>query len=307
MQRAVLERLEAAGLKARAVPTERLAELRDELARLRADGIVGSRVGGYLAGFFHDENPAVPGKVRSLFIVASPSPIGRAVFHHNGEARTAQIPPTYLDDVRTPEVIAAQINEALAPFGYAAAILRRVPRKMLAAHAGLAEYGRNNVCYVEGMGSFAMLSCYCSDMPCEEDGWQEARRMAVCEGCRVCTTCCPTGAILPERDAIDAERCLTLHNEADSAVPFPDWIDVRAHNSLIGCMRCQAACPANRAYLGMITDVVTFDGAETLELLSGLPMEALSASTREKARLLNMDTYYEAVARNLRALLSPSC
>ena len=152
-----------------------------------------------------------------------------------------------------------------------------------------------------------MLSCYCSDMPCEEDGWQEARRMALCEGCRACMTCCPTGAILPERIVIDADRCLTLHNEADSAEPFPDSIDPRAHHSLIGCMRCQAACPANRAYLGMTADVVTFDEAETLELLNGVPMEDLSASAREKARALNMGTYYEAVARNLRALLSPSC
>ncbi len=301
MQHEVLERLAIAGFQARVVPLERLPQLHNELNRLLAGGFISDGIGGMLDGFF-DESEVMPG-ARSVFIAASPTPIGRAAFHHNGVKVAAQIPPTYLDYTRAPEQILGILNEALAGGGYRAAVLRKVPRKMLAAHSGLAEYGRNNVCYVKRMGSFALLSCFCSDMPCEEDNWRAARRMTSCERCRACSNNCPTRAIRPDCNLIDAGRCLTLYNETDSSEPFPDWLDLRAHNALIGCMRCQAACPANRAYLGMLTDEVEFDEAETRALLDGVPFDELPEAAREKARVLAMDTYYEPIARNLRALL----
>jgi epoxyqueuosine reductase len=37
--------------------------------------------------------------------------------------------------------------------------------KRLAVRSGLARYGRNNVTYVEGMGSFLELSASLTDMP----------------------------------------------------------------------------------------------------------------------------------------------
>ena len=48
-----------------------------------------------------------------------------------------------------------------------------LPLKLLAVHGGIAEYGRNNITYVSGMGSFMRLTAVYSDMPCETDHWRE--------------------------------------------------------------------------------------------------------------------------------------
>ena len=41
--------------------------------------------------------------------------------------------------------------------------------KLAAVRSGLAQYGRNNICYVEGMGSFFSFHAYLTDRVFEED------------------------------------------------------------------------------------------------------------------------------------------
>lgn len=70
--------------------------------------------------------------------------------------------------------VAGLLTKVLEPAGYQATP-SLLPLKSLAAHSGLAVYGRNNICYVPGMGSFLELVGLYSDLPCSEDTWQEAR------------------------------------------------------------------------------------------------------------------------------------
>jgi epoxyqueuosine reductase len=178
-----------------------------------------------------------------------------------------------------------------------------LPLKLLATRSGLAEYGRNNITYVSGMGSFTRLAAVYSDMPCKEDGWQEARMMKRCENCDLCRKACPTGAIPQGRFLLRAERCLTFHNENKGSIPFPGWIKPSWHNALVGCLTCQNACPENRPFLKSVGETAEFNEEETRLLVKGTPREQISAPTMEKLKLLSLTDYYDELPRNLSVLL----
>ena len=137
-------------------------------------------------------------------------------------------------------------------------------KSFLAVRSGLAAYGRNNVTYVTGLGSFHRLSAFYSDMPCDGDEWHELRLLDRCVKCRLCHRLCPTGAIARDRFLLHAERCIVFHNEKPWTVPFPAWLDPAWHNCLVGCLLCQAKCPENRDRCRDLSDGCGFtagDGA----------------------------------------------
>ena len=73
------------------------------------------------------------------------------------------------------------------------------------------------------------------------DHWQVLKMLRLCKGCSICTRECPTGAIHKSSFVINPEKCITLYNELSA--PLPDWIPAKAHNALIGCLKCQKTCP----------------------------------------------------------------
>lgn len=295
----IMNEISEAGLRVQSVSIAHLRELMDELARLRGEGAIGDGVQGYLNGFQFEQ--AAADGMETILVAAMPARVGQAIFNGKSGRLTALIPPTYMEYTDEPKAMQAKLNGFLGRHGYSAKEVY-LPAKLLAARCGLAEYGRNNVCYVKGLGSFALLATYVTDMPCRPDAWQPPQRMELCNRCTACMGNCPTGAIQPDRPMIDGDRCLTLHNEAPSSVPFPAWIDPSAHNSLIGCMRCQSVCPANRDSLSWLAAPVEFDEAETAWLLEGTPLGNLPATALAKMRLLNMDQYYDPMCRNIQAL-----
>ncbi len=301
MQKDLVRDLAAAGLESRAVSISHLDDLQYEYVTLKKDGIMSEAINGYISGFGMDLN-AHPG-MRTILVVASAARIGQAIFNGQDGRLVTLIPPTYLEFGHEPKRMESQINQLLHPFGHSAS-LADLPAKLLAARSGLAKYGRNNVCYVKGFGSFVLLTTFVTDMPCEQDDWQPASRMARCASCTACVDNCPTGAILIDRAVINAGRCITLHNEAKSSIPFPAWIDPTSHNSLIGCLRCQSVCPVNRDALGRLAEPVEFDSQESEWIRTGKPVGTLPESTLAKVKALNMNNYYEPLSRNLQALLS---
>ncbi len=100
---------------------------------------------------------------------------------------------------------------------------------------------------------------------------------------------------------IAAERCLTYLNEHEG--DWPDWLDPTAHNCLVGCMRCQLVCPANKYYLRREEVVEEFDLDETEIVLQDLPAEELPGSVLSKLSRLDLDEYSTVLGRNLRALV----
>lgn len=297
---ALLAQLAGRGYRAQVVPAGRLADLHEAVARWHRQGVLDDELyREYLSGF--DPAPPAGLEARSLIVLASPSPPVRVLFHHRGREVPAIIPPTY----RWQAARAAELGllaEVLGPAGYRAE-RAVVPVKFLAVCSGLARYGRNNITYLPGLGSFCRLAAYYSDLPCASHAWQEPQMLEACAHCTACLHRCPTGAILADRFLVRAERCLTWLNERPNAMP--GWVDPAWHNALIGCMRCQEVCPENRPLAGWLETGPAFTEEETALLLQGPAAGELPEETRAKLAALDWSLDERAVlARNLGLLLA---
>jgi len=279
--------------KVRIVSTSHLAELQEEIEGRWKKGEFDEEFSSEYMPRFKFMPPPELANARSLIVVAMPRPPTRATFTWKGKTQSFTLPPTYTAYDEKRIYVERTVAEEVGKDGYKAATVM-LPLKLLAVRSGLAEYGRNNIAYVSGMGSFMRLTAVYSDKPCEKDTWQEARMMKQCEACDLCRKACPTSAISPDRFLLRAEKCLTFHNEKKGSVPFPDWIKPEWHNCIVGCIRCQAACPENKAFLQQVGETAEFDEAETKLLLKDVPVEQIPAATLEKLKRLSLTDYFDA-------------
>lgn len=238
----------------------------------------------------------------SIIAIAIMTPLMKARFHPEGIPCDVFIPPQYYnagvtraaleDCIRTDVLQGGKHKLERLPSGYL---------KLLSVRSGLGQYGRNNICYVDGMGSFLTLYAYVTDLEALHDEWTDLRAMPLCSTCEICRNACPTGAIPEETFVIDAGKCLPLYNEIPGEIPA--WIPTEAHTSLMGCMHCQFPCPANReavAQAGRFPDV---SEEETAAILADAPNAESLASASEKLRIaLAHDDIRDLVSRNLRAV-----
>jgi len=294
--------LEERGLKGRVVSIRRLQDLQDEMEGRHAHGLFDEEFYQEGLSFFSYRSPDDLPTAASLIVVAAPRPQTNVSFTWKGKTLTLILPPTYLGCLEISRQIGGLLTEWLAPEGYRAASAK-LPRKLLAVRSGLAQYGRNNISYIPGMGSFFQPTVFYSDLPCEEDTWREPSMMDACRDCQVCQSKCPTGAITSERFLLRAEKCLVFHNERPADFPFPHWIDPTWHNCLVGCMLCQQFCPENKAFLERFEGNEAFSKKETALLLRGASPEQLPATTRAKLERLGLLDYLEIMPRNLGVFL----
>jgi len=176
-----------------------------------------------------------------------------------------------------------------------------VPWKLLAARSGLAQYGKNNITYIAGLGSFYRLVAFVSDLPCLEDSWGEPQILKDCSKCDACTKACPSGAIGTDRFLLHAERCITFHNERQEE--FPTWLNPSWHHCLVGCMVCQKVCPANKPFRKEVTEGPVFSETETAAVLQGSSRDLLPPGAVQKLEGLDMIGYAKVLGRNLDVLI----
>jgi epoxyqueuosine reductase len=299
----VMRRLGEGGCVCRVVRIARLAELEEDIAAQVRSGALSPDVIRERLGFFDFHPPQGLLRAVSVIVVAMPLPQSRLVFHWQGNSVQVAVPPAYIFFDLAGRRMEEILTTILSPAGFHVASVL-LPEKLLAARSGLAAYGRNNITYVPGMGSFLRLATFFSDLPPETDHWQEPAMLPRCESCRSCARACPTSAIPSERFLLHAERCLVFHNERPGSISFPGWIDPAAHGCLVGCLECQSACPENRQFLGLVQDVGKFTEEETALLLDAVPQEKLPPDLVEKLRRTDLLCQFEVLSRNLRAVLS---
>ncbi len=294
------EALSAAGLFFRAADPALLVELEGILTELVAKGAVSRELLETYGPSPEFVPPEEVKEVRSLLVVAASSPAVKVRFHFEEGPFEAVIPPTYISTPIREETVRL-LRSVLEPAGYSVA-RASLPVKLLAVRTGLARYGRNNVAYVPNLGSFVRLDAYWTDapLPHEEDVFQGSWRLSSCPPCRNCHHVCPTGCIPYDGTVIEATRCLTYLNEREGE--WPAWLDPAAHNALIGCLRCQELCPADRFFLRIPKVVAEFDRKETQWILQYRPAEELPPALRDKLRALDLEEYTTVLGRNLRAL-----
>jgi len=287
-------------MKGRLVSIDHLADLEAAWNEHLSQGQYSEQfVNDYLGYPQFSPPPELP-EARTIAVMAAPRPQTRVTFHWEGNAYRLTLPPTYGDYRLVREKVEALLGETFGAKGYRFT-RATLPVKRLAVHSGLAEYGRNNITYVEGMGSFLRLSAYYTDYPAEADSWADVRMMEACQTCSACRKACPTGAIREDRFLLQADRCLTYMNEFGR--DFPDWLDPRHHNALYGCMLCQRKCPQNRAVVGWFEERCEFSETETDMILKGVPVADMPEAMQEKFDALEWAEAMDTLPRNLRVLL----
>jgi epoxyqueuosine reductase len=162
----LVETMAATGCKTGILPIRYLESIRAEIQALHDSRIISDEVCQLIRQFHHYDYSDRDYPVNSIIVIASPSTLIRTYINYKGQRMAVVIPPTYIDYVTEPMTIEQSLNKVLNPAHYRAARVHSLPEKPLAVASGIAEYGRNNVTYVEGMGSFALLSVYYSEKNC---------------------------------------------------------------------------------------------------------------------------------------------
>jgi epoxyqueuosine reductase len=300
MIKALLKEIAAHGDKGAVVPISHYDDLKREMEMLKSEDNHAFSDGMASAMAIPKELGFEP---RSLISVITPSPKIIYEFIRHGHPFRFIIPPQYADEGSKDDEVLQYINAFLEPLGHKAALIYNIPQKLLAVHCGLGRYGRNNICFNEEFGSYIRILSYISDVPCDEADWFPARRMEACDNCQACVSACPTNAIHPAQRVVNASICLTNLNEAPGE--FPGWLAKDAHNSLIGCMKCQDCCPANAHQKNNTVKGITFTEEETAELLShktGEPYSDLLAAKIEATGWISPGLS-QILPRNLTVLL----
>lgn len=295
---AVREAVENAGYQAVTVSITHLDDVQSAVARLVERGIIDKRLSENWS-FYLQIGDGLAG-ARTIIVVAIPQPVTRFSFSWQGAEHPAEIAPGYIvraDESRAMEII----RRVLGPAGYST-VRASLALKTLAVRSGLAEYGRNNLAYVPGMGSFLRLIAFYSDCPCEDDNWGGYRTMAACFGCSLCLDNCPTAAVTAERFLIHAENCLGFLGQRQPDYPY--WVRLQPEwdNAFIGCMRCQSVCPVNKNYIINVVEGPSFSEAETGRILDAVPAGELPPETRGKLAGIS-DYIYPLLACNLHELI----
>ena len=297
----VMAALQERGWHARVVSADHLDDLRARLQRVLTSGELPDEVANEVApkpGFRLPDDAPAP---RSVVVAALGRPLTQATLTLGGTERTIPVPPHYAGYHTQPAEMVRIVAEVLAAAGHGATRFDP-PLKTLAACAGLARYGRNNIAYVAGLGSYHELAACVTDAPPPADAvWGEPQVLARCMSCVACLRACPTGAIDGDRFLLHTERCLTYLNESEA--PFPDWVRPEWHTCAVGCLGCQQVCPENVDPGLTVAAPEHFDERESAAILAADKNASFSAATRTKLERCGLDYSAELIARNLRAAL----
>ncbi len=246
------------------------------------------------------ENP------RSIIVVAAPAPAYILTFIVAEKSVETILPPTYVRYRGISTDVRDELRNALAGSGSRVELLN-APLKALGNRLGLLAYGRNNVGYIDGLGSYFQLVGLVSDMPFDGKDAAQPREewlLPRCQRCRICAAACPTGAIEKERVLLHAEKCYTLFSE--SLKPIPKGRKAPSPGCLIGCLRCQELCPEDKGLLRYENAAVAFDAEETEAFLGIKPAAAGPAFDRAQAKFqqLGLSEGLLLYRRNLKRLLN---
>ena len=288
------------------MPVSRLPEMEAFIDKLRDENKI-SRNSVYRSYIYPEKaQPAIPENfkdARTLIVMAVAQPPLTASFRHRGKVKTAFLPPGYYDDGVTLDDMLKAVREEIVRDP--AARIEKAGHchlKQAAVRSGLGAYGRNNICYVDGMGSFLALAAFMTDREFPGQQWRPPTMLTECEGCEICYGSCPTEAITRSNFVIDVGKCITLYNEVEG--DFPHFILPSMHNSIMGCMKCQENCPANAKYLETLTGLEEVSEDETRKILDGTLDDALFKSLAVKLKEFGgSKDYFPAFTRNLRALI----
>lgn len=300
----ILER----SLKYRPVSVDHLQEMQDYMDHLRQSGFFSTNA--VFRSYVDDKAFRLPpdfSDAKCLVAVAVYNPLAIVNVPYEGHVYSVMIPPNYRSpDYSVDQLRTAFVRKAIGVDDYRVeGAGRNAYRKHLAARSGLAKYGRNNICYVDGWGSMISLYAFYTNYEFPDDCWTDVQMMDSCKRCKLCFSQCPTGAISTERFVINVDRCLPLYNEVEGEIP--EWVPKNAHNALVGCMRCQLKCPANRDAIARAAQLDDLSEKEAVAVINGVADDDAKIALCDKLRVCTAESFSDNLpvfSRNLRAFIS---
>ena len=266
--------------KIRTVSIIHLKELQTEISKWRSNGLISEKFFNQNYGHFSFKPTKTIPDACSIIIIAVPQKITSVEFSYKGIKYKTVLPHYYVHS-KIQKICWEILSEVLEKKGYLVE-RAKLPLKLLAVRSGLAKYGKNNTCYIDGMGSFAFLEAFYTNYRFTDNDWNEKRLLKSCKTCTLCQDVCPNRCITNERFLIHADQCLTYFNEKRGY--FPSWIKKKSHNALIGCIRCQIACPQNKKFLKFNRQIINFTEKETSTILQKTPQKLISKTLAKKLK-----------------------
>lgn len=287
----------------RVLSVKHLKEVKETMMELKKKGKLSHNKTylKYIGGFQYHKPQSLP-DAKAIIILALAEKISIVNFYLEGEKHQIMIPPGYVASGLKLKDIEQLILNKIIKNNNRKLIRTKLPLKMLAVRSGLGKYGKNNICFIKGMGSYLQLMGFYTDHEFKDYHWGRLKMLRICKGCYICKKDCPTNCIRDENFVIDVGKCITLYNELPE--PLPEWIPAQAHNSLIGCLKCQLTCPANEERLKDIEILADINEAETKMLLRGVKTETLYKSVASKLKRVYGADDFDYLSRNLRLILS---
>ena len=296
MNKSILQQIADKGIKSRILPIEILKNLKSDILHFSET----ESLNGFQKWIVNEryilDVPELSFEPKSILVAAVKFKPINIIFNFEGK-KVSDMFCTAEKGVKN------YINTLFSQNGYNSEYVHWLPQKRIAVCSGLAEYGRNNITYIDGWGSFFELQTYMSDMPCEQSyTWRNVCCMDICINCEACLKNCPTNAIRDNRFLIDNEICLSRLTELQS--PFPDWLPMSVHHSVYGCYRCQDVCPKDISIFKSTIDTEVFEEEETRLLLNGIKRKDMPEKLLDKVEKLGIEDWrLLCLPKNLKALL----
>lgn len=222
MESALREWAEEHGYRAAQGPGALLVEVHREIQGRMDAGQFDPEFTRIELGWLDDTPDQLDARHRSVIVVAVPRPAHTVTFTLPGGPVQARIPPGKVEASQIIARVKAQLLETFPALAGSLQLIRS-GSKALAGKLGLTAYGRNNLTYIEGIGSFFQLMVFSAEAPCEPRAPRELAQMPGCPDCNFCQDQCPTGAIAEDRFPSGASAAWTiLMNQTSHGPPgFP--------------------------------------------------------------------------------------
>ena len=161
------------------------------------------------------------------------------------QARCYNAPPERINGAR-PQLM----REFLRQHGCEVGEKITLPERLVAAKAGIVNFGRNNFTYAEGIGSFIYLTSFVVDQELDYD--QPSVELGCPPGCSACMKACPTQAIY-EPQKLNPRRCIAFNTFLTQDGIGGSYIEPEMREKMgtkvHGCDICQEVCPRNQERL----------------------------------------------------------